>query len=44
MSAPYENPAQPEIELRTDQLTIQESVSKILEYLHFQDEETEISI
>jgi bifunctional enzyme CysN/CysC len=44
VSAPYENPAQPEIELRTDQLTIQESVSKILEYLHFQDEETEISI
>jgi bifunctional enzyme CysN/CysC len=44
ISAPYEPPAQPELELRTDQLTIQESVAKILEYLHFQDEETEISI
>jgi bifunctional enzyme CysN/CysC len=44
VSAPYETPLKPEMELRTDQLTIQESVAKILEYLHFQDEETEISI
>jgi bifunctional enzyme CysN/CysC len=44
VSAPYENPPTPEMELRTDQLTIQESVAKILEFLHLQDEETEISI
>jgi adenylylsulfate kinase-like enzyme len=44
ISAPYETPLHAELELRTDQLTIQESVGKILEYLHLQDEETEISI
>src|SRR5206468_10077296 len=44
ISAPYEPPAQAELELRTDHLTIQESVAKLLEYFHFQDEETEISI
>jgi bifunctional enzyme CysN/CysC len=44
ISAPYESPAAAELELRTDQLTIAESVTKILEYLHLQDEETEISI
>ncbi len=44
VSAPYEPPTQPELELRTDQLTIAEAVAKILEYLHLQDEETEISI
>jgi bifunctional enzyme CysN/CysC len=44
VSAPYESPLKPELELRTDQLTIQESVAKILEFLHLQDEETEISI
>jgi adenylyl-sulfate kinase len=44
ISAPYEPPLNAELELSTDQLTIQESVAKILEYLHLQDEETEISI
>jgi len=44
ISAPYEAPEKPELELRTDQLTIAESVAKILEFLHLQDEETEISI
>ncbi len=44
ISAPYEAPEKPEIELRTDQLTPAESVAKIVEYLHLQDEETIISI
>jgi bifunctional enzyme CysN/CysC len=44
ISAPYEQPLEPELILPTDQLTIAESVTKILEYLHIQDEETEISI
>ena len=44
VSAPYEPPLSAELEIRTDQLTIQESVAKILEYLHFEDEETAISI
>jgi len=33
VSAPYERPASPEIELTTDSLSIQESVSKIVEFL-----------
>ena len=44
ISAPYEAPAAAEIELRTDQLTVPESVAKILEYLQVQDTETAISI
>jgi bifunctional enzyme CysN/CysC len=44
ISAPYEPPTNAELELRTDQLTIQESVARLLEYLHFEDEETAISI
>jgi bifunctional enzyme CysN/CysC len=44
ISAPYEAPAQAEIELRTDQLTAPESVTKILEYLHVQDPENEVTI
>ena len=44
VSAPYEAPEKPELELRTDQLTLQESVAKVLDYLHLRDEETEISI
>lgn len=39
ISAPYEAPIKPEVELRTDQLTVPESISKILEYLHMQDDE-----
>jgi adenylyl-sulfate kinase len=44
VSAPYELPEKPELILRTDQLTIAESVGKILEYLHLQDDATAISI
>ncbi len=33
VSAPYEAPVQPEIELRTDQFTVNECVARILEYL-----------
>ena len=38
ISAPYEAPQHPEIELRTDQLTIPESVNRVLEYLQLQDD------
>jgi adenylyl-sulfate kinase len=34
ISAPYETPLKPEIELRTDQLTVAESVARIVEYLN----------
>src|SRR5258707_10991359 len=44
ISAPYEAPVNPEIELRTDQLTVAESVAKILDYLQVQDSATAISI
>jgi bifunctional enzyme CysN/CysC len=44
ISAPYEAPESPEIELRTDQLSPAESVAKILDYLNVQKDETEISI
>lgn len=33
ISSPYQAPTKPEIELRTDQLTIRESVATVLEYL-----------
>jgi bifunctional enzyme CysN/CysC len=44
VSAPYEAPENPELEVRTDKLTVQESVAKILEFLDVQDSESEISI
>ena len=44
ISAPYEPPVQPEIELRTDQLNVSESVTRILDYLQVQDAETAVSI
>ena len=44
ISAPYEVPANPEVELRTDQLSVIESVAKILDYLQVQDSETAVSI
>lgn len=44
ISAPYEPPLRPEIELRTDQLSVAASVAKILEYLQVQDSETIVSI
>jgi len=34
ISAPYEAPEEPEIHLRTDQLSVEESVAKIMDYLH----------
>jgi adenylylsulfate kinase-like enzyme len=34
VSAPYETPMKPEIELHTDQLTVAESVARIIEYLN----------
>jgi len=44
ISAPYEAPLNPEIELRTDQLTIAECVTRVLEFLQIQETETAISI
>jgi adenylylsulfate kinase-like enzyme len=44
ISAPYEPPANPEVELRTDQLTVAESVAKLLEYLQAQDAAVPIAI
>jgi bifunctional enzyme CysN/CysC len=44
ISAPYEPPLKPEIELRTDQLTVAESVARVVEYLQVQDDATAISI
>ena len=44
VSAPYEPPASPDIELRTDKLSVAESVAKILEYLNLQDAGSEVSI
>jgi hypothetical protein len=32
------------VELRTDQLTVAESVARIIEYLHVKDSETAVSI
>jgi bifunctional enzyme CysN/CysC len=45
VSAPYEAPLEPEIELHTDQLTVGESIAKILEYLQIHcDADTAVSI
>ncbi|PWU08514.1 MAG: adenylyl-sulfate kinase [Verrucomicrobia bacterium] len=44
ISAPYEPPLRPELELRTDHLTVAESVARVLEYLQIQDAATAISI
>ena len=44
VSAPYEAPTNPEIELHTDKLSVPESVAKILEFLHVQEEDTMVSI
>jgi bifunctional enzyme CysN/CysC len=44
VSAPYEAPMAPELELRTDKLSVGESVALILEYLHVRDQADEISI
>ena len=44
VSAPYEPPEKPEIELRTDKLSPAESVTAILDYLNLQNHDAEISI
>ncbi len=44
ISAPYEAPENPELELRTDKISVAESVHRILEYLNLHDESTDISI
>jgi bifunctional enzyme CysN/CysC len=44
VSAPYEPPEQPEVELRTDKLTVAESVARIIEYLQARDFDTGVSI
>ncbi|MDA1276238.1 MAG: adenylyl-sulfate kinase [Verrucomicrobia bacterium] len=44
VSAPYEAPHNAEIALRTDQLTVPESVAKIIDHLRFRDGDTVVSI
>lgn len=44
VSAPYEAPLNPELELRTDQMTVEESVNRVLDFIHVQAEELEVSI
>ncbi len=44
VSAPYEAPLKPELELQTDKLTVAESVGRILDHLHLRDEASDISI
>jgi adenylyl-sulfate kinase len=44
VSAPYETPLAPEIEVRTDQMSVPEAVTRILEYLQVRDDTTEVSI
>ena len=44
LTAPYEPPAQPELMLNTAELSIEECVTRILDYLHVRDAETEITI
>jgi adenylyl-sulfate kinase len=44
VSAPYEAPLRPDIELPTGQLTVAESIAKILDYLNLREEDTSISI
>ncbi|HWF20103.1 MAG TPA: adenylyl-sulfate kinase, partial [Verrucomicrobiae bacterium] len=44
ISAPYEVPPNPELELHTDKLSTAECVARIMEFLHAEQEDTEISI
>jgi bifunctional enzyme CysN/CysC len=44
VSAPYEAPLKPEVELHTDKLTIAESVTRIVDYLHLTAEDSDVSI
>jgi len=43
VSAPYEPPEKPEIELRTDLLTPQQAVATVLNYLHTGDREAQLT-
>jgi bifunctional enzyme CysN/CysC len=44
LTAPYEAPERPEIELRTDKLSVAESVARLLEYLHVAEPERGVEI
>jgi len=44
ISAPYEPPLGPELELRTDQLPVSVCVNRLLEHLHFEGEDMRIWI
>jgi adenylylsulfate kinase-like enzyme len=44
VSAPYETPDRPEIELRTDQFSVDESVARLIEYLNVRDSGSEFAI
>ena len=44
ISAPYEAPENAEIELRTDKLTVPESVARIIDYLNVSADEVDVSI
>jgi len=44
ISAPYEAPEKPEVELHTDKLTVAESVARIIEYLDVRDADSMVSI
>jgi bifunctional enzyme CysN/CysC len=44
ISAPYEPPTSPELELKTDQISSTEAVTRILDFLQVHAQETEITI
>ena len=44
ISAPYEAPDKPELEVRTDEHTVAECVAKIVEYLDLRDSDSMVSI
>jgi bifunctional enzyme CysN/CysC len=44
VSAPYEAPHKPEVELHTDKLTIAECVARVVDYLHLTAEDSDVSI
>jgi adenylylsulfate kinase-like enzyme len=44
VSAPYEAPQAPEIELPTDKITVAESVAKLLEFLKVREDDNAIMI
>jgi bifunctional enzyme CysN/CysC len=44
ISAPYETPDSPEVELRTDQWSVEESVARLVEYLNVRDRDSDVAI